>query len=152
MIGIEVQEELQEFKVADRRRIEEIRDVISALEERVNIFHRSRDDTWELISDRVTSEMDRASATLSERVTEVERVVRTQSASPATTAEQSPTYREYCARLEARIEAGFQAFSRDAKLISCGKKHLNLLAVKALTSKIWTLQQPLKLCSSEVFP
>ena len=32
--AIEVQEELRAFKEADRRRIEEIRDVISAIEEK----------------------------------------------------------------------------------------------------------------------
>ena len=41
----------------------------------MNVLCRSRDDTWELISDRVTSEMGRASATPNERVAEVERVM-----------------------------------------------------------------------------
>ena len=98
--AIEVQEELQAFKAADRRRIEEIREVIPAIEERVNIVRRSRDDTWELISDRVTSEMDRASATLNEHVAEVERVIQTRSASPATTVEQNATFHEDIARLD----------------------------------------------------
>ena len=33
----------------------------------MNILRRSRDDTWELNSERLTSEVDRASATLTER-------------------------------------------------------------------------------------
>ena len=115
--AIEVQEELQEFKVADRRRIEEIRDVISTLEERVNVLRRAQDHTWELVSDRVTSEMGRALAKLHERVTEVEQVVQAQSASPATTVEQNPNYHEDLTRLEARIEAGFQAFAREVNLL-----------------------------------
>ena len=40
-IAIEVQAELREFKEADRRNIEEIRDVISVIEYRVNILRRS---------------------------------------------------------------------------------------------------------------
>ena len=56
--------------------------------------------------------MDRISATLNERVAEVERVVQTRSASPATTVEQNPTLHEDIARLDSRIEAGLQAFSR----------------------------------------
>ena len=39
--AIEVQEELQALNAADRRRIEEIREVITAIEERVNILRRS---------------------------------------------------------------------------------------------------------------
>ena len=60
--------------------------------------------------------MERGSATLNKRVTEVERVARIQSVSPATTVEQNPTYHEDLARLEARIEAGFQAFTREVDL------------------------------------
>ena len=51
--AVDLQEEFQALKVADRRRIEEIREVIPAIEERVNILRRSRADTWEVISDRV---------------------------------------------------------------------------------------------------
>ena len=53
----------------------------------VNIVRRSQDDTWDLVSERLTSEVDRASATLTERVAEVERAVQTRSAPPATTVE-----------------------------------------------------------------
>ena len=48
---------------------------------------------------------------LNERLAEVERVVQSHSASPATTVEQTLTIREDIARLDSRIEAGFQAFS-----------------------------------------
>ena len=84
---IEAQEELQASKEADRRRIEEIRDVIPVIqfEERVNILRRFRSETWDLLSERLTSELDRASTTLNDRVAEVERAVHTRSASPATT-------------------------------------------------------------------
>ena len=50
---------------------------------------------------------------LNERMAEVERVMQTRSASPATTVEQSPTFHEDIVRLDSRIEAGFQAFSRE---------------------------------------
>ena len=63
--------------------------MISAIEERVNMVRRSQDDARDLISERLTSEVDRASATLTERVAEVERVVQSRSASPATTVEQN---------------------------------------------------------------
>ena len=111
--AIELQEEFLALKAADRRRIEDIREVIASSEERVNILRGSRDDTWEVVSDRLTSEVDRVSATLTERMAEVERAVQTRSASPATTVEQNPTLHEDIARLDSRIEAGFQAFSRE---------------------------------------
>ena len=44
--AIELHEEFHAFKAADRRRIEEVRDVITAMEERVNILRKSQDDTW----------------------------------------------------------------------------------------------------------
>ena len=45
--AVEVQEQLGQFKGATRRKIEELRQVIMALEDRVNILRRSRDDTWQ---------------------------------------------------------------------------------------------------------
>ena len=56
----------------------------------------------------MTCEVDSVSATLNERVAEVERVVQTRSTLPATTVEQNPTFHEDIPRLDARIEAGFQ--------------------------------------------
>ena len=109
----DLKEEFQAFKVADLRRREEIREVITAIEERVNILRRSRGHTWEAISDRATTELDRVSATLSERVADVERAMQTQSATPATTLEPNPTIHEDIARLGSKIEAGFRAFSLD---------------------------------------
>ena len=114
--AIEVQEELRAFTEADQRKIEESRDVISAIEERVNILRRSCGETWDLLSERLTSELDRAPTALNDRVAEIERMVRTRSASPATTVEQNPTVQEDVARLESRIEARFQAFAREVDL------------------------------------
>ena len=64
--AIQVREERQAFKESARRRITEARDVITALEDRVNILRRAREDSWEVVTNRVTSEVDKASATLSE--------------------------------------------------------------------------------------
>ena len=48
---------------------------------------------------------------------EVERVVHTRSASPATTLEQKPTAHEDLTQLESRVEARFQAFTRKVDLL-----------------------------------
>ena len=75
--SIELQEQLQAFIRGDQARIQEIREVITSVEERANIMRRSRDDTLEVISNGVTSEVDRLSVTLTERMAEVESAVKT---------------------------------------------------------------------------
>ena len=71
--AIELQEQFEAFKEADRRRIDEIRAVISAVAERVSVEPE--------VKDRLTSELDRASTTLNDLVAEIQRVVHTRSAS-----------------------------------------------------------------------
>ena len=61
-------EHLGALQGATRRKIEELRQAIMAHEDRVNILRSSRDDTWQLVNDRLTTEVDRASATLSDRI------------------------------------------------------------------------------------
>ena len=103
-----------------------------ALEDRVNILRRSWDDTWELVNDRLTIEVDRASATLSDRIPGIERIVQSQSATPATASVQSPSKQEDFAQLESRTEARFQAFTYEvdqlrekmAHLVEGQNKHL----------------------------
>ena len=66
---------------------------------------------------RATSELDRASTTLNDCVAEIERMVHTWSASPATTVEQNPIAPEDVAQLESKIETRFQAFTREVDLL-----------------------------------
>ena len=113
----EVQEQLGAFKGATRRRIEDLRQVTMALEDRVNILRRARDDTWELVNDRVTAALDRISTTLSDRVTRIERIVRSKSATPVTPSDQNLVGQEEFAQLESRIEARFQAFTHEVDLL-----------------------------------
>ena len=54
---VEVREELQTFQDAVRRKVAEIREVITTIEERMNILRRAREDAWELVTDRVASEL-----------------------------------------------------------------------------------------------
>ena len=108
-------------KGATRRKIEELRQVIMALEDRVNILRRSRDDIW-LVSDRLTNEVDRVSATLSDRLAGIERQMQSQSATPATISDQNPVGQEEFAQLESRTKTRFQAFTNDVDLLSkCGR-------------------------------
>ena len=120
--AFEVQEQIGQFKGASRRKIGELRQVIMALEDRVNILRRSRDDTWQLVSDRLTNEVDRASATLSDRVAGIERQMQSQNPTPATISDQSPVGQEEFAQLESRTEARFQAFTNEVDLLSQAAK------------------------------
>ena len=81
--AFEVQEQLNGFKGATRRKIDDVRQAIVVLEDRVNILRRARNETWELIKDRLTSELDRTATSLSDRLTRLERMMQSQSASPA---------------------------------------------------------------------
>ena len=117
VIAVEVREELQIFQDAARRKVAETREVITAIEERMNILRRAREDAWELVTDRVASEVDRASAILSDCMSEVERVAQSQSASPATTHDQHPSVQENFVQLEFRTEARFQAVAQEVDLL-----------------------------------
>ena len=78
--SIELQEEFQQFKRSNRDRMQELRHAIAHPDAKMNILRsRSPTDTWEVVSDRVASEGRRVSATLSERVAEVERAMQTHS-------------------------------------------------------------------------
>ena len=66
-----------------------------------------------LVNDRLNTEVDRASASLSDRKAGIEGIVQSQSATPATTSVQSPFGQEDFAQLESRIETRFQAFTHE---------------------------------------
>ena len=91
----------------------QLRNAIDEIEAKVEILHtRSRTSSWEAVSERMTSELDRVSTTLNERLTEIERTVQTQSnASPAASSEQTQSIQEDIQRIDSRIEAVFRAFS-----------------------------------------
>ena len=83
------------------------------LEDRMNIRRRSRDDAWQLVNERLTTGVDRASATLSERIAGIEQIVQSRSNTPATMSIQSPSGHEDLEQLESRIDARFQAFTHE---------------------------------------
>ena len=74
-------------------------------------------DTWEVVSDRVASEISRVSDILNERATsEVERVFQTHSnSSPATSTDQSRAIQEDIQKLDSKVEVSLRAFSREVE-------------------------------------
>ena len=91
----------------------EFRHAIEDLDAKMNILQsRSPTDTWESVSDRVASEVGRVSATLNERVAEVERAMQTHSnSSPATTPDQNRIVQDDLQRLDSKVEVSLRAFS-----------------------------------------
>ena len=80
--SIEQQVDIEHFKQQDRRRMLELREAITNLEARMNLPppRAPTDVSWETVSDRVASEISRASETLNEKmVVEVERAIQTHS-------------------------------------------------------------------------
>ena len=117
LTAIERQEEFCTLREDYWRGIQEIRDVVSAIEGRVNILRRARSETWDLLSETLPSDLGRASTTLNSLSAEIERVIHTRSTSPATTVEQNPSAHEDLPHLESRVEARFQAFTRKVDLL-----------------------------------
>ena len=73
-------------------------------------------DTWEVVPDRVVSEISRVSVTLSERVIEVERATQTHSnPSPATSSDQSRAVQEDFQRLDSKVEVSLRGFCREVE-------------------------------------
>ena len=115
--SIELQAEFEHFKQQDRRRMPP--EAIANLEARMNLPppRVPTDVSWEAVSDRVASEITRASETLNERmVTELERAIQTlPNSSPATSSEQSRVVQEDIRRLDSRVEVSLRAFSREVE-------------------------------------
>ena len=66
-----------------RRKIHEIRQETNSLEEKIGILERARSESWELVSHRLNSTLDRTANTLSDRVTELEQMMQLQRTTPA---------------------------------------------------------------------
>ena len=82
--AVEVQEELNNFRELTRRKIHEIRQETNSLEAKIGVLERARSESWELVSHRLTSMLDRTATTLSDRMTELEQMVQSQGTTPAT--------------------------------------------------------------------
>ena len=82
--AVDVQEQLDRFRELTRGKIHEIRQETNSLEEKNGILERARSESWELVSHRLNSMLDRTANTLSDRVTELEQMTQSQRTTPAT--------------------------------------------------------------------
>ena len=115
--SIELQAEFQELKQNNDDRMWQLRHAIGDLDARMTVLQsRFSTDSWEVVSDRVASEASRMSATLNERVAEVERAMLTRShSSPATASDQTRIAQEELQGLDFSVDASLRAFSREAE-------------------------------------
>ena len=94
-----------------------LRDVICSLETRVSAMtaQAPTEISWETVSEKVASEVGRASEWVNERVsTEVERVMHTRPiATPATSVDPMRVTQKELQRLEARNETALRAYSKE---------------------------------------
>ena len=86
--AVEAQEQLSAFRDLTRTKIHEIRLETSSLEANIGVLERARSESWELISNRLNSTLDRTANTLSDRMTELEHTVQSQRTTPATDSSQ----------------------------------------------------------------
>ena len=70
--AIEVKGELDKFKDITRKKVCEVNNALCALEREVQLFERARDESWEAVSQRVSTLVDSSITALSERWSDLE--------------------------------------------------------------------------------
>ena len=83
--AIEVQEDLSELTDACYRKFNSIFNRLSALEGMVGTLEHSREESWEAVSNRVSTLVESSVTSLSGRVTELEQALQSQRTTPAET-------------------------------------------------------------------
>ena len=82
--AVDVQEQLTRFQELTRGKTDEIRQETNSIEEKIRILERARSESWEFVSQRLNSLLERSVGTLSERMTELEQTVQSQRTTSAT--------------------------------------------------------------------
>ena len=91
--AVEVQENLDKFKDKTMEKVREVNSALFALENEVRLFERARDDSWEAVSQRVSTLVDDSVGALSERLSDLEHTVQSRMTTPVT--EESATHVEH---------------------------------------------------------
>ena len=115
--ALDVQEQLTKFQELTRGKIHEIRQESNSLEEKILILERARSESWELVSQRLNSLLERSVGTLSERMTELEQTVQSQRTTSAADRSSPQVPSEEITSLESGIEARYQAFSHEVERV-----------------------------------
>ena len=113
--AVEVQEQLNKFQELTRSKTHEIRQETNSIEGKIRILEIARSESWELISQRLNSLLERSVGTLSERMTDLEQTVQSQRTTPVTEASGPQVSSEAVASIESGIEARYQAFSHEVE-------------------------------------
>ena len=79
-------------------KVREVNNALCALEREVQLFERARDESWEAVSQRVSTLVDGSVGALSERLNDLEHTVQSRMTTPVT--EESATHAETWATIE----------------------------------------------------
>ena len=96
--AVEVQEDLDKFKDKTMEKVREVSNALFALEREVQLFERARDDSWEAVSQQLSTLVDDSVGALSERLADLEQTVQSRMTTPVT--ETSATHVETWATIE----------------------------------------------------
>ena len=93
-----MKEDLDKFKDLTTEKVREVNNALFALEREFHLFERARDDSWESVSQRLSTLVDDSVSALSSRLTDLEHAVQSRMTTPAT--EESATHVETWATIE----------------------------------------------------
>ena len=79
-------------------KVREVNNALFALEREVQLFERARDDSWEAVSQRVSTLVDNSVSAMSERLADLEQTVQSRKTTPVT--EESAAHVEMWATIE----------------------------------------------------
>ena len=81
---VEVKENLDKLKDLTVNRVREVNNALLSLEEKVQLMERARSESWEVISQRLSTLVDGSVSALSERLTDLEQTVQSRNTTPVT--------------------------------------------------------------------
>ena len=93
--AVEVQEELDKFKDVIVKKVREVNNAPFSLEREVRLLERARNDSWEVISQRLSILVDGSVSALSERLTDLEHTVQSRMTTPVTDTSATHVFRDY---------------------------------------------------------
>ena len=82
--AVEVQEDLDKFKDLTMHKVREVNNALSSLEREVQLLERARNDSWEVISQRLSNMVGGSVSALSDRLTDWEHTVQSRTTTPIT--------------------------------------------------------------------
>ena len=100
MTAVEVQEELDKFREATVKKICELNNALFSIEKEVRLLERAQSDSWEDISQWMSTLVDGSVTPLSGRLTDLEQTVQSRMTTPVTDASDARVSSDALASIE----------------------------------------------------